>query len=116
MSGNPKGHNEEAFWAGLGPEEVYPDCGHPPDRAKQWVEEFGDHDSCPVCGTDCQSLFVDDVSVAMPARIQFLEGLLRSIAIAGEKLPELHGPTIARLARSGLPATEPTMSLAKEGE
>lgn len=34
MSGNANGHNEEAYWAGLGPDdlEVYPDWGHPPDK------------------------------------------------------------------------------------
>ena len=48
MVGNPNGHNEEAFWAGLDSSEVYPDWGTPPTCT------CGSHKLAPLYhGPDC---------------------------------------------------------------
>jgi ssDNA-binding Zn-finger/Zn-ribbon topoisomerase 1 len=29
------------------------------EREKEWVDNFGDHAECPVCGTDCYMMFIE---------------------------------------------------------
>lgn len=44
----------------MGNEKKVTDEAGRAERQKEWTEQFGDHSECPVCGTACEMLFVEE--------------------------------------------------------
>lgn len=48
------------------------------ELAAEWDDEFGDHEECPVCGTNCRDHFLGDtLTPAQKAASEMLEALKR---------------------------------------